>query len=211
MPVRYPRANVWAATFSRTCFSLSSRSRSCAKRCSFSSILRFSAASMRCVATSSALRICSKCSWCARMAASSSSSITSISPCSSVLPTSTSRIGSTSKSKSKRSPASICVSASTPIFIGMKRGVGGRSMKGSVCVFTSRSGTVSVSSSRKESVWTSMWRLPSTAFGVGGGLGAVFLLFEVSKLPAAGGAAGRICAAYVLPRITLRSNMMFAG
>ena len=61
---------------------------------------RFSASSRRWVSASSALRICSKCSWCAFIAASSSSSITSIIDCSNVLPTSTSRIGSTSASKS---------------------------------------------------------------------------------------------------------------
>ena len=66
---------------------------------------RFSASSRRWVSASSALRICSKCSWCAFIAASSSSSITSIIDCSKVLPTSTSRIGSTSASKSKRSPS----------------------------------------------------------------------------------------------------------
>ena len=66
---------------------------------------RFSASSRRWVSASSALRICSKCSWCAFIAASSSSSITSIIDCSKVLPTKTSRIGSTSVSKSKRSPS----------------------------------------------------------------------------------------------------------
>ena len=97
---------------------------------------------------SSAFLICSKFSWCFLMASSSSSSRTSMSPCSSVLPTKTSRIGSTSKSKSKISPLSIWVSASTPVFIGMNRGVGGLSKKASVCVEISASGTVSVSSSR---------------------------------------------------------------
>mmetsp|Transcript_15406 Transcript_15406/g.29633 ORF Transcript_15406/g.29633 Transcript_15406/m.29633 type:complete len:235 (+) Transcript_15406:632-1336(+) len=172
---------------------------------------------MRCVATSSALRICSKCSWCARIAASSSSSITSIRPCSRVLPTSTSRMGSTSKSKSNRSPASICVSASIPIFMGMNSGVGGRSMKGSVWVFTSRSGTVSVSSSRNESVCTSICLRPSTAPGAAPPAPwyrcpcppppALWRFVEPPRF-SFGGAAGRICAAYVLPRITRRSYMM---
>jgi hypothetical protein len=46
--------------------------------------------------------------WWRRMAASSSSCSTSIRPCSNTLPTRTSRMGSTSTSKSNRSPAGHC-------------------------------------------------------------------------------------------------------
>ena len=179
---------------------------SCAILRSRSSAFLRSAASMRCVATSSAFRICSKCSWCARIAASSSSSITSIRPCSRVLPTRTSKIGSTSKSKSKRSPFSICVSTSTPIFMGMKSGVGGRSINASVCVITSASGTVSASSSRNASVWISMCRLPSTGSGVPGGRRR-----GARGKERAGKARSAGADAYVFPRITRRSNMMLLG
>jgi len=54
----------------------------------------------------------------------------------------------TSKSKSKRSPASIWVVASKPALAGMKRGVEGRSLKGSVWVDISAAATVSVNCSK---------------------------------------------------------------
>mmetsp|Transcript_20515 Transcript_20515/g.68656 ORF Transcript_20515/g.68656 Transcript_20515/m.68656 type:complete len:139 (-) Transcript_20515:366-782(-) len=56
---------------------------------------------------------------------SSSSSSTSIKLCSSVFPTMTCKIGSTSKSKSNSSPSKIWVSRSIPVFLGMNSGVGG--------------------------------------------------------------------------------------
>ena len=83
-------------------------------------------------------------------------------------------------------------------------------MNASVCVITSASGTVSASSSRYVSVWMSMWRRPSTGSGVPGmrrrGAARGF-----GRARSVGGAAGTGCAAYVFPRITRRSNMMFAG
>ena len=115
-------------------------------------------------------------------------------------------MGSTSKSKSKRSPSSICVWTSMPIFIGTKRGVGGLSMNASVCVVTSDSGTVSTSSSRYCSVCMSMCRRPSTGSGVRGGFERVlFVGFNSGPVEC------RDCAAYVLPRITRLSYMIFAG
>mmetsp|Transcript_26207 Transcript_26207/g.55554 ORF Transcript_26207/g.55554 Transcript_26207/m.55554 type:complete len:256 (+) Transcript_26207:560-1327(+) len=138
----------------------------CCMRRSISSWRRFSADSMRCTSRSSALRRFSKSSWCLCKESSSSSSSTSIMPCSSVLPTRTSSTGSHSTSKSKRSPSSICVSMSTPIFAGMKSGEGGRSRRKSVCVSASNSTVRSVSSSRYESVWISMCLRPATGSGV---------------------------------------------
>mmetsp|Transcript_123840 Transcript_123840/g.193323 ORF Transcript_123840/g.193323 Transcript_123840/m.193323 type:complete len:251 (-) Transcript_123840:8-760(-) len=119
----------------------------CCMRLSISSERRFSAASMRCTSNISALRRFSKSSWCLLNDSSSSSSNTSIILCSSVLPTRTSSTGSTSLSKSNRSPSSICVSMSTPIFAGMKSGEGGLSRRKSVCVSASNSTVRSVSSS----------------------------------------------------------------
>mmetsp|Transcript_45502 Transcript_45502/g.114587 ORF Transcript_45502/g.114587 Transcript_45502/m.114587 type:complete len:370 (-) Transcript_45502:124-1233(-) len=140
----------------------------CCMRRSISSWRRFSAASMRWASNNSAFRRFSKSSWYLRKDSNSSSSSTSIMLCSSVLPTSTSSTGSHSTSKSKSSPSSICVSMSTPILAGMKRGDGGRSNRKSVCVSASNSTVRSVSSSKYESVWMSMCLRPATGSGVPG-------------------------------------------
>mmetsp|Transcript_11955 Transcript_11955/g.27869 ORF Transcript_11955/g.27869 Transcript_11955/m.27869 type:complete len:250 (-) Transcript_11955:102-851(-) len=212
--------NPRAATFMAALFSSWIRSLSCFILLSFSSCLLLSASSIRCASASSAARIWSNSSWCARMFASSSSSSTSIRDCSSVLPTITRRIGSTSKSKSNRSPSTICVSRSNPVFMGRKRGLGGRSMKGSVWVSISISAGLSAISSRKLSVWITACLLPATASGVAGR--ATCLVFclcfnsrsflsSASFCRATGSGtlvAGRTCAAYVLPRTTRRSHMM---
>mmetsp|Transcript_23168 Transcript_23168/g.74546 ORF Transcript_23168/g.74546 Transcript_23168/m.74546 type:complete len:211 (-) Transcript_23168:159-791(-) len=166
MSAMYCLAKERAATLARTSRSLCIRSRSCAIRRCFSSKRRFSSASSRCTSASSALRLRRNSRLCRRMLSSSSSSSTSSMLCSNVLPTSTSRMGCTSRSKSNRSPSSIWVATSMPILAGMKSGDGGRSMNGSVCVTASTSGGLSVSSSRYVSVCTTMWRRPSTGSGV---------------------------------------------
>mmetsp|Transcript_31471 Transcript_31471/g.92066 ORF Transcript_31471/g.92066 Transcript_31471/m.92066 type:complete len:254 (-) Transcript_31471:240-1001(-) len=138
----------------------------CCNRRSISSWRRFSAASMRCTSSISAFRFFSYSSWYLRNDSSSSSSRTSIILSSKVLPTSTSKMGSHSTSKSNSSPSSICVSMSTPIFAGMKSGDGGLSRRKSVWVSASNSTVRSVSSSRYESVWMSMCFRPATGSGV---------------------------------------------
>mmetsp|Transcript_19267 Transcript_19267/g.48786 ORF Transcript_19267/g.48786 Transcript_19267/m.48786 type:complete len:253 (+) Transcript_19267:254-1012(+) len=209
-----------AATLVAALRSFSILSRSCRMRRSFSSCRRLSASSILCASASSAALIWSNSSWCARILASSSSSSTSMSDCSSVLPTMTRRMGSTSKSKSNRSPSTICVSRSTPVFMGRKRGLGGRSMKGSVCVSISISAGLSAISSKKLSVWITACLLPATASGVAGR--ATCLVFclcfnsrsflsSASFCSATGSGtlvAGSTWAAYVLPRTTRRSHMM---
>mmetsp|Transcript_54991 Transcript_54991/g.112343 ORF Transcript_54991/g.112343 Transcript_54991/m.112343 type:complete len:242 (-) Transcript_54991:176-901(-) len=157
------------------------------------------------------------------MLASSSSSSTSIRLCSSVLPTSTWSMGSTSKSKSKRSPSLICVSRSTPVLRGRNSGEGGLSMNASVCVSTSSSAGRSEISSRKLSVCTSMCFRPPTASGVFGRatcrvrwrffISASFR-FSASFCNDTGSGtavAGSTCAAYVFPRTTLLSHIIFTA
>mmetsp|Transcript_9419 Transcript_9419/g.28018 ORF Transcript_9419/g.28018 Transcript_9419/m.28018 type:complete len:240 (-) Transcript_9419:307-1026(-) len=70
------------------------------------------------------------------MVAISCSSSTSIIDCSSVLLTRTSRIGSTSRSKSKSSPSSTCVWTSTPVFCGWYCSTGGSGRSSSVWAVT---------------------------------------------------------------------------
>mmetsp|Transcript_37179 Transcript_37179/g.100627 ORF Transcript_37179/g.100627 Transcript_37179/m.100627 type:complete len:223 (-) Transcript_37179:321-989(-) len=67
---------------------------------------------------------------------SSCSSSTSISDCSNVLLTMTSRMGSTSLSKTKRSPSSTCVVTSTPVFWGWYISGGGSGRNSSVWAST---------------------------------------------------------------------------
>ena len=128
-------------------------------------LLGFAPPSMRCVATISRCGR-SKCSLRARIAASSSSSITSIRPCSSVFPTSTSRMGST-RSRSRTSRRSRSASRRPRRSSSGRTAASGAIHEPSVCAITSASGTVSASSSRYASVWISM-RRPSTGSGVPG-------------------------------------------
>eukprot|EP00982_Pelagococcus_subviridis_P009946 30957-Pelagococcus_subviridis.AAC.52 len=68
-----------------------------------------------------------------------------------------------------------------------------------------------MSSSRYASVWMSMCLRPSTGSGVRGGFirGRAGRRFIVTLSSGAG--AETTCVAYVLPRTTRLSNMMFAG
>jgi len=92
-----------------------------------SSLLLSSSSSLWASSNSASLNL-SNSDWCFFMAFNSSSSSTSILACSRVLPTITWRIGSTSMSKSNKSPSHICVSISTPFLLGMNLGVGGLSI-----------------------------------------------------------------------------------
>mmetsp|Transcript_28055 Transcript_28055/g.82165 ORF Transcript_28055/g.82165 Transcript_28055/m.82165 type:complete len:209 (+) Transcript_28055:765-1391(+) len=136
-----------------------------------------------------------------------------------VFPTSTSRIGLTSMSKSKISATSTWVSLSTPLLAGMNRGSGGRSRKASVWVSASASTGRSESSSRYVSVCTSMCTRPSTGGGVRGRMDASILRRASSRFMARSFSLLSLSislaadwvttwAAYVLPRTTLRSCMM---
>ena len=71
----------------------------------------------------------------------------------------------TSRSKSKRSPGSICVETSAPVLAGTNKGVGGRSIHASVWQTASLSSILSVISSKYNSVWTGWCRRPSTGGG----------------------------------------------
>mmetsp|Transcript_81970 Transcript_81970/g.240641 ORF Transcript_81970/g.240641 Transcript_81970/m.240641 type:complete len:309 (+) Transcript_81970:321-1247(+) len=74
---------------------------------------------------------------------SSCSSSTSMSDCSKVLFTMTSRMGSTSTSKTKRSPSSTCVVTSTPVFCGLYISGGGSGRNSSVWASTVSTSTAS--------------------------------------------------------------------
>mmetsp|Transcript_53576 Transcript_53576/g.164786 ORF Transcript_53576/g.164786 Transcript_53576/m.164786 type:complete len:313 (-) Transcript_53576:188-1126(-) len=225
--VRNDLANMRAQSFSRVSFSRRMRAISWRLRRSFSSNLRFSAASRRCDSSTSSLRRCSNSICCWRISSTSSSWSTSSIACSSVLPTMTSRTGSTSVSKSKRSPGWIWVSMSRPVLNGTYCGVGGRSSIGSVWVSVVISSGLSLSSSRYCSVWMSMCLRPSTASGVAGRrrfasslAPAVAPFLDVAscrfrrcsasfsaRCSSACAESGSTCAAYVLPRTTRRSFM----
>mmetsp|Transcript_10983 Transcript_10983/g.36706 ORF Transcript_10983/g.36706 Transcript_10983/m.36706 type:complete len:200 (+) Transcript_10983:753-1352(+) len=169
---------------------------------------------------SSALRICSnsRCRW--RIASSSASSVHSSMARRSVLPTRTSRMGATSMSKSKSSPAAMSVALSRPVFDGTKSGDGGRSRLGSVCVASSISTGRSASASRYVSVCAPAWLRPSTAGGVAGlpscsrrrrvaSRRSVRSFSVRSRSTSRCAFCVTTCAAYVLPRTMRRSCMMF--
>mmetsp|Transcript_30355 Transcript_30355/g.75369 ORF Transcript_30355/g.75369 Transcript_30355/m.75369 type:complete len:218 (-) Transcript_30355:132-785(-) len=178
---------------------------------------------MRWTSSKSLLRERSKSSWCCRIAASSSSSNTSIMDCSSVLATNTSKMGSTSRSKSNSSPSLIWVLTSTPILAGMKSGDGGRSSINSVCVRASNWMARSVISSKYLSVCTSMCCRPRGGSGVLCRTGAVpgppvpacCALRSLRRCASrsfaiwTGSGCGAVMAAYVLPRITRLLNIRF--